>query len=45
MLCDRQCNITELAEKIGYRDQKYFSKLFKKTVGITPTEYKKLHGR
>lgn len=45
MLRDRNCNISELAEKIGYRDQKYFSKLFKKVVGVTASEYKKLHGR
>lgn len=32
-----------IAEKIGYTDTKYFSKLFTKTVGIKPSEYRKLY--
>ncbi len=34
-------NINEVASLSGFQDSKYFSKLFKKTFGITPTEYRK----
>lgn len=30
----------EICEKIGYKDYYYFSKIFKKHVGISPTKYK-----
>lgn len=31
----------EIAYKIGFNDDKYFSKVFKKVMGISPSEYKK----
>lgn len=34
-------NINEVASQSGFQDSKYFSKLFKKTFGITPSEYRK----
>jgi two-component system, response regulator YesN len=33
--------IYEIAGKIGYQDDKYFRKIFKKIVGMTPNEYRK----
>lgn len=34
--------ICEIAERLGYCDQHYFSNLFKKKCGISPSEYRKL---
>ena len=35
----------EIADRIGYSDEKYFGKVFKKEVGIRPGEYRKLYYR
>lgn len=34
--------IYEIAEKVGYSDEKYFSRIFKKKTGFTPSEFKHL---
>lgn len=34
-------NINEVASLSGFQDAKYFSKVFKKTFGITPSEYRR----
>lgn len=31
----------EIAYKVGFRDEKYFTRVFKKVMGMTPSEYKK----
>lgn len=33
----------EVAYKVGFRDEKYFSKVFKKIMGQSPSEYRKTH--
>ena len=37
---DKKTPISEVAKLVGYTDVKYFSKLFKKVFGITPSEYR-----
>ena len=34
-----------IAEKVGYADPNYFSYVFKKKYGMSPTKYKKSKGK
>lgn len=38
-----KCNIKEIAHALGYEDHTYFSRLFKKLVGKTPGEFKRMY--
>lgn len=42
-LTHTQLSILEISERVGYTDQSYFSKVFKKTTGFSPSQYKKLN--
>lgn len=42
LLADRSLKNYEIASVLGYCDE-YFTKLFKRVVGMTPTSYRKLH--
>ncbi|MDE2427976.1 MAG: AraC family transcriptional regulator [Burkholderiales bacterium] len=42
MLADPHCSITEVAIASGYQDHSAFSRVFKATVGMTPTEYREV---
>ncbi len=39
MLRSGQFKVYEIAEKVGYSDQQYFSKQFKKLTSVTPSQY------
>jgi len=43
-LLDRDKRIYEVASEVGYQDVKYFSQIFKKRVGMTPSEYRQAKG-
>ena len=43
LLCDISINVSEVARQVGYGDVKYFSRTFKKVVGISPKDYRRLH--
>jgi two-component system response regulator YesN len=40
LLGDRELKVYEVAEQSGFHDVKYFSKLFKKLVGLSPVDYR-----
>ena len=45
-LQDPQWKLYQIAPMVGYEDPNYFAKIFKKKVGITPSEYReKMVGR
>lgn len=35
--------VSEIGYKVGYNDANYFTRVFKRTVGITPTQFKRKH--
>ena len=38
-----EMNISEIAYQLGFSDPLYFSKYFKKEVGVAPVQYRKEH--
>ncbi|WP_033165515.1 response regulator [Clostridium sp. KNHs205] len=42
MLLSGKYRIQEVADQVGFKDPKYFNKVFKSVCGISPTEYKKV---
>lgn len=43
LLGDLHYNVSQVAALVGYRDDKYFSRLFRRHVGVSPMEYRKIH--
>ena len=41
LLKDTSLSIVAIASQVGYEDASYFSKVFKKYVGISPAQYRK----
>ncbi|MFD2671361.1 response regulator transcription factor [Marinicrinis sediminis] len=41
LLHNPHLKISQISEMVGYQDEKYFSKVFKKLAGISPNEYRK----
>ncbi len=39
LLREGKFRVNEVADKVGYNDEKYFSRVFKKRVGVSPSEY------
>lgn len=42
MILSGKYRIQEVADQVGFKDPKYFNKVFKSVCGISPTEYKKV---
>jgi len=45
MLIDTNDTVASIAKQLGYNDSYNFMKLFKKKVGLTPTEYRNTHAK
>ena len=43
LLLRENAKLYEISSCVGYNDPNYFSRLFKKQVGITPSEYRERH--
>lgn len=43
LLLTTRKTVPEIAELVGYRDHKYFSELFKKTVGVSALKFRKIN--
>ncbi|GAA3405946.1 response regulator [Paenibacillus hodogayensis] len=43
-LSETHDRVFEIADKVGYKDYKYFVAVFKATTGVTPTEYRNMAG-
>lgn len=41
LLLSTSCSIAEVSEKVGYADYRVFTKSFKKTEGVTPSQYRR----
>lgn len=43
LLLNTDQTVEDISYAVGYSDIKYFSRLFKKLTGLTPTEFRKLY--
>lgn len=43
LLITTDISIKEVAEQVGYEDQLYFSRVFKKNIGVSPLNYRKIY--
>jgi two-component system response regulator YesN len=43
LLTNSNLSVKEVCFMVGYKDPNYFSRIFKKSIGITPSEYVKVN--
>lgn len=43
LVSGEESSISEIATAVGYRDALYFSRIFKKQMGVSPTDYRREH--
>jgi two-component system response regulator YesN len=41
LLCSTNLNTSEVAYRVGFNDPKYFARIFRRSVGVNPSEYRK----
>jgi len=44
LLVNNGCNVSEVSDKLGYKNPESFVRQFKKLTGHTPTEYRTKNG-
>ena len=44
LLRETDMSVREIAEAVGYVDQNYFSRMFRREVGVSPSEYRRREG-
>lgn len=44
LLSERKLRLYEIANQVGYRDANYFSKVFRKVMGMNPSDYREKQG-
>ena len=44
MLLDNDCALVDVASLCGFEDQSYFTKVFKRLVGVSPKRYRESRG-
>lgn len=45
LLTESDSSVSEIATACGFYDQSYFTRIFKKKIGITPTEYRRSYSK
>lgn len=45
LLSESELSILEIAERCGYNDQSYFTRIFKRHTGFSPTQYRKFNSQ
>lgn len=45
LLLNDSINLVDISDMVGFEDQSYFSKVFKKVTGVTPGKYRKARGQ
>ena len=45
LLLSDEIDMLKISEMVGFEDQSYFSKVFKKITGVTPGKYRQRHGK
>ena len=43
LLNNTSCNVTQIASMVGYENPLYFSRIFRKVKGVSPSQYRKKH--
>ncbi len=45
LLLDTDKTVIQIAGEVGFEDVRYFTRVFKQSLGCTPTEYRRQHGK